>query len=1085
MKKYFTPSLLALLIFVTGSIQAQTFIEVGNGTIQNSMPVYSSWNYSWSSLIYNQADLGSSKTITSIGLHCTNGPKTVPNQKVYMKLSSAAIFSNAGYEDPANNGYTLVYEGSLTFQTGWNEIVLAAPFAYDGVQNLIIHWENRWGNTYGPMFNATSSAINNNKNCGSDIGFPGTGSTGYLNPYPSALTNMRFYYPSDLPATPQNPYPADNATVIPVDTYLSWTLGANTETYDLYFGTNPDALNLIAADVPAVSGVNTYNFNDFLADSTWHYWRVAAKNSTIQELSPVWDFKTEVVIDEFPYNQGFEDSTVFHTWPVQSAWVTIPEFSWYESEVNPHSGSLCAKAFKLGSSPVSILRSPRIFLPENHRITFNWANTDARVAGHDTTFFEVSSNGGNSWQTLAFLSPDAPSTYVEQSVDLSDFSGTNFFFRYRYVTDQTLNAASVYLDDITIEEISNVPEIELSTAVIPFRELYSGGQTYENVTITNPGSVDLVITSTQSAVPFSCSYSGTIPAGTSVEVPVYFIANTPGSFSGNITFVIEGAFSGNNQLSVSGLVLEPGDELFETFDASVQIPEHWNKIISTTDPNKDVVIITSSFDPHSVPNVARMLNANDIESPLLFIMPGLTGFDSRELSFWAKKGGDFYDLDVVVGLMDDPYHAESFVPVQTMQLTPEHTEFTVVFPASNNKPYIAFKHGDNVAWASLWIDDVEWTNPTAGTPPNPANVLYPANSAQNVDLMLPADYLIWANGGGAPVGYRLSLGTDNPPTNMLNQADLGDTLIYSIVNDLDFNTVYYWQIVPYNEFGNAVNCPVWSFTTMNDPLVNNFPFSENFDALIAGSAFYYPPFLNGNVYPIGWTDVSVESQNMSWTMIANSSGNPNIAHSAPNAMHMGWSFLTPMDEWLITPPMQLKSDKIYGISFVYKTASVGLATSEKLELLVGSSNEPSAFTQQLFNDSNVTSLDYVDVKVNYTPASDGIYYFAFHGYSDPLQFLLFVDDVHITEQTIINTELNSFADLQVYPNPASDFVNIVLPGNIREGEIRVMDMTGRLLLTDQINVSGHRMSTRSLKKGIYLLQVNSGADSWNTRIVVE
>ena len=137
--------------------------------------------------------------------------------------------------------------------------------------------------------------------------------------------------------------------------------------------------------------------------------------------------------------------------------------------------------------------------------------------------------------------------------------------------------------------------------------------------------------------------------------------------------------------------------------------------------------------------------------------------------------------------------------------------------------------------------------------------------------------------------------------------------------------------------------------------------------------------------------VSVQNQNMSWTMIANSSGNPNIAHSAPNAMHMGWSFLTPMDEWLITPPMQLKSDKIYGISFVYKTASVGLATSEKLELLVGSSNQPSAFTLQLFNDSNVTSLDYVDVKVNYTPASDGIYYFAFHGYSDPLQFLLFVD----------------------------------------------------------------------------------------------
>lgn len=1084
MKKFLLIQLLALLCLGFGNVQAQTYIEVGNGTVQNSMPIYSSWNYSWSSLIYSQSDLGGSKTITSIGLHCTNGPKTVPNQKVYMKLSAVSVFSNAGYEDPLNTGYTLVYEGSLTFQTGWNEIVLATPFVYDGVQNLIIHWENRWGNTYGPMFNSTSSVINNNKNCGSDIGFPGAGSTGYLNPYPGALTNMRFYYPSNLPATPQNPYPADNATVVPVDTHLSWNLGANTNTYDLYFGTDPASLSIIASDVPAIQGVNVYNFSDFLADSTWHYWRVVAKNSSSQEISPVWDFKTEVVIDEFPYTQGFEDSTIFHTWPVQSAWITEPEFSWYESEVYPNSGSLCAKASRFSTNPVSVLRSPRVFLPENHRITYNWANTDARVAGHDTTFFEVSENGGSTWQTLDTLSPQAPSAYTESSVNLSQFAGTNFFFRFRYVTDQTLSSASVYLDDITIEEISNIPEIELSTASLTFRELYSGGQTYENITVLNPGSVDLEITSVQTSLPFGCNYSGIISAGSSVEVPVYFYADEPGSYSGSVTFVVEGDFLGNNIISVSGLVIEPVAELFEAFDASTQIPAHWNKIVSPTDPNKDVVIITSSFDPHSVPNVARMLNANDIESPLLFIMPGVNGFDSKELSFWAKKGGDFYDLEVIVGLMDDPYHAESFEEVQTFQLTPEHSEFTVAFPAGNTKPYVAFKHGDNVDWASLWIDDVEWTNPSAGTPPNPANVLYPANNVTNVDLMLPADYLIWANGGGSPDGYKLSLGTDNPPSNLINQSDLGDTLIYNILSSLQYNTRYYWQIVPYNQHGDANDCPVWSFTTMNDPLINNFPYAENFDALVSGSAFYYPPFLNGNVYPLGWTDISTDNQNMSWTMIANSAGNPDIAHSAPNAMHMGWSFLNPMNEWLITPPMHLKSDKIYGLSFVYKTASVGLATSEKLELMAGTSNDPASFTQQLFNDPNITSLDYIEVKVNYTPDADGVYHFAFHGYSDPLQFLLFIDDFQITEQTPINAENQKISEFKIYPNPGGDYVNIQMPESLLQADVKIRDLTGRLMQATKFTGDFHQLNTSMLNSGVYILEVSTGTKVWKTRIII-
>jgi len=453
---------LAILLVLTAKVTlSQNYVEIGSGTIQNSMPIYSSWNYSWSSLIYNHNDLGPAKTITKIGLNCVNGPKTVTNQKMYVKLVPNDVYTNANYEDPINNGYILVFQGNLTFQTGWNEIVLTTPIIYDGTQNLSIHWENRWGSSYGPQFNSTASTINNNKNCGNDVNFPPSSQTGYLNPYPSSLTNMRFYYTSSGPGTPTNPSPADNATVVSVDTDLSWTIGSNTTSYDLYFGTDPQNLPVVVSNAPCSAGVYSYTIPGLLADSTMHYWKVVAKNGAQQEASPVWKFKTEVVIDQFPYYEGFEDSLVFHTYPVVSAWTITPDVSWYEYNVNPHSGLLCAKSSFYTSGNQATLRSPKVLLPPGHSISYFWRNTSVnKVAGHDTTYLEVSVNGGTTWSAIDTLSPTTQNaTYVQRVRNLNPYASNNFFFRFRHVTDNSSGACNVYLDDISIYQSGFTPTL--------------------------------------------------------------------------------------------------------------------------------------------------------------------------------------------------------------------------------------------------------------------------------------------------------------------------------------------------------------------------------------------------------------------------------------------------------------------------------------------------------------------------------------------------------------------------------------------------------------------------------------------------
>ena len=91
------------------------------------------------------------------------------------------------------------------------------------------------------------------------------------------------------------------------------------------------------------------------------------------------------------------------------------------------------------------------------------------------------------------------------------------------------------------------------------------------------------------------------------------------------------------------------------------------------------------------------------------------------------------------------------------------------------------------------------------TPPGPTTVLSPADGAIYVN---ESATLNWNTVLGAD-GYKLYFGTTNPPAYI---GDLGNVTTYN-PNDMADGTTYYWQVVPYNTYGDATNCPVWSFTT--------------------------------------------------------------------------------------------------------------------------------------------------------------------------------------------------------------------------------------------------------------------------------
>jgi Secretion system C-terminal sorting domain len=90
--------------------------------------------------------------------------------------------------------------------------------------------------------------------------------------------------------------------------------------------------------------------------------------------------------------------------------------------------------------------------------------------------------------------------------------------------------------------------------------------------------------------------------------------------------------------------------------------------------------------------------------------------------------------------------------------------------------------------------------------------------------------------------------------------------------------------------------------------------------------------------------------------------------------------------------------------------------------------------------------------------------------------------------TNINSNMIS-AGTKIYPNPASDQLNIELPDN-NTYSLELKDMSGKSILSSSnggIIISGNKASSdlRGLSKGIYVLEINSNGQSGVKKIIIE
>lgn len=94
--------------------------------------------------------------------------------------------------------------------------------------------------------------------------------------------------PGDPPGAANSPGPADGAIDVPLNFVLGWSAGVDTDSHDVYFGTNPSpGGGEFQANQPGNS------FDPILANGTTYYWRIDEVNANGTTTGAVWSFTTE------------------------------------------------------------------------------------------------------------------------------------------------------------------------------------------------------------------------------------------------------------------------------------------------------------------------------------------------------------------------------------------------------------------------------------------------------------------------------------------------------------------------------------------------------------------------------------------------------------------------------------------------------------------------------------------------------------------------------------------------------------------------------------------------------------------------
>lgn len=541
---------------------------------------------------------------------------------------------------------------------------------------------------------------------GSSIGqVPGCSEL-YVRALNNTWTVTVHYLPPAFPDPPSNPNPASNAANVSINVgHLSWTFGANSSFYDLYFGTsNPPTTKVVNNQPGGATG--SYSFGT-LNSGTRFYWQVVVRNDAgLQLAGTVWNFSTECLPKTTPVATNFDylDAPVYaggdttKVYPL--CWnLLYQNINWYATQSvvatpNAFSAPNCWVMSNEGDPNAYSL----MILPEmvTSLSTMQLSIMAKGNGGITTMSVGTMSDNTNASTYTEFTTFTTTSVYQQYDFSFASYTGTDKYVAVKLTSPGANTYRYIFIDNVLLSEIptcqrpKNLRALEATqtTATVTWEDQSPANEW--NIEILASGQAPTGNFTTTSTKPFI--FTGLQP---STKYDFYVQANCG---SGNLSYWSnEGTF-----VTACEPVLVP---FFVNFDASAAIPNCWS--VYKTPGGVAQVATFSSYSP---PNHFR-LSVSSIENDVaMLISPPLNvpgGLKEVKLSFYAQRAA--FDQSVIIGTMTNPLDHTTFTPIQTIMPISSNVwaSYEIWFrnyEGSDN--YIAFKCGNLNTTGNISLDDI-------------------------------------------------------------------------------------------------------------------------------------------------------------------------------------------------------------------------------------------------------------------------------------------------------------------------------------------------------------------------------------------
>lgn len=577
--------------------------------------------------------------------------------------------------------------------------------------------------------------------------------------------------------------------------------------------------------------------------------------------------------------------------------------------------------------------------------------------------------------------------------------------------------------------------------------------------------------------------TATIPADTTfiTSTPVYvrFAPTAAGTF--NDVAVVTTTVS-SDTLSLTGIAVECNAittfPFVETFDATSTTLPCWEVVDANNDNN--------SFGIASVGGNAAVAytysdNVADdyLISPEITVSAGLYG----HIDYWVYSANYPEKFSIyVIPANGTIANAVNIVPTVTAINTSAETQNFDLSPYVNQTIRIAIKAESDPDMWRLYFDNFTIEEvPAASMDVTPASMTFTA-SAGGTSVAQTANVTAFSLTNDITVStaapFEVSAdGTTYGTTATIAQASIINAPIY----------IRYAPTTPGNQTGSVtltsgsltatINV---SGTAIDCSGIEQLPFAENFDSAL----------------PQCWTILDEDGDGYTWASStdpydyfvadADLSGS---GHNGSNGFILSGSYtnvtqtaLTP-DNWLITPPLAIPTEGAT-LSFFVAAQDASYANEHYGVYVSTTGTSASDFTllyeETIDANGGSRAQGTWKEKIVNLPYGGQTIHIAIRHFNCSDMFLLDIDDFNVVAgmSGIQEHEVN----VNVYPNPANDIVNVNASSNI--STIEVFNMMGQKVSAFDANNTTANINVAALANGIYMMRINTENGVVNQKFTV-